>query len=54
LTNFLSHRAAAGKRISLLRLTGHPRMDEDVVGRIKRAVDVFENDGGDGGVTASS
>ena len=53
LTDFLSHRAAVGNRISSLRLSDHPHMDEDVVGRIKRVVDVFENEGGDGGVAVS-
>jgi len=53
LTNFLSSRAAVGKRISSLKLSGHPHMDEDVVRSIKRVVDVFENEGGDGDVTTS-
>jgi len=53
LTNFLSYRAAVGKRISSLRLFRHPRMDEDVAGSIKRVVDIFENEGRDGGVTVS-
>jgi len=53
LTNFLSRRAAVGNRISSLRLSGHPRMDGDVVENIKRVVDVFEDEGGDRGVTVS-
>ena len=44
LTNFLSHRAAIGKRISSLSIRGHrPHMDEDVVESIKCAVEVFED-----------
>ena len=43
LTNFLSHRAAVGKRISSLRMTGHPHMDEEVVASMECVVDVFEN-----------
>jgi len=32
LTNFLPHRAAAGNRISPLKLGGHLQMDEGAVG----------------------
>jgi len=53
LTNFLSRRAAVGNRISSLKLTGHPRMDEDVVRSIEYVVDVFENEDKYGGVTVS-
>ena len=47
LTNFLSHRATIGNQISLLNFRGRPHMDEDVVESIKRAVEVFEDDGTD-------
>ena len=44
LTNFLSRRAVAGNPISSLRLRNHPPMDDDVVGSIERAVNVFERE----------
>ena len=47
LTNFLSHRATIGNQISSLSFGGRPHMDEDVVESIKRAVEVFEDDGTD-------
>ena len=47
LTNFLSHRATIGNQISSLNFRGRPHMDEDVVESIKRAVEVFEDDGTD-------
>jgi len=42
LTKFLSHRAAAGNRISSLRLCNHPQMGRDVVKSIKRMVKVVD------------
>ena len=42
LTNFLSRRAAAGNKISSLRLNGHPHLDDNVAGSIERVVGVFE------------
>jgi len=48
-TNFLSRRAAVGNPISLLRLSYHPHMGEDVVERIECAVKDFEGDDGDDG-----
>jgi len=42
LTNFLTHRAAVGKPISLLVLNDCPRMPPEVVESIKRVVDVLE------------
>ena len=53
LTNFLSRRAAVGNRISSLRLTGHPYMEEGVVESIKRVVEVFEDKSRGRAVTAS-
>jgi len=53
LRNFLSRRAAVGNRISSLKLTGHPRMDEDVVRSIECVVDVFEDEDKGEGVTVS-
>ena len=47
LTNFLSRRAAVGNRISSLRISCRPHMDEDIAGDIKRAVTVYEDDGSD-------
>ena len=41
--DFLSHRAAAGNRISSLRLKHHPYMDRGVVESIGHVVGVFEN-----------
>ena len=41
--DFLSHRAAAGNRISSLTLIYHPYMDEDVVESIEHVVGVFES-----------
>jgi hypothetical protein len=49
LTNFLARRAAVGNQISSLSLSRHPRMGEDVVESITRAVEVFEDDGSDDG-----
>ena len=43
-TNFLSRRAAAGNRISSLRLCRCPPIDDDVVETIKCAVKTFENE----------
>jgi hypothetical protein len=48
-TDFLTRRAAVGNRISSLRLCGYPHMGGDVVESVKRAVDVFEDEGSDGG-----
>jgi hypothetical protein len=45
LTNFLTRRAAVGNRISSLSLGPHPHMGEAVVECIRRAVDVFEDEG---------
>ena len=42
LTNFLTRRAAAGNRISSLKLGYHPPMDEDVAEDIRLAVEIFE------------
>ena len=53
LTNFLSRRAAIGNRISSLRLSDHPSMDEDVVESIRRVADVFEDEDGGGSLTAT-
>ena len=47
LTNFLSHRATIGNQISSLSFGDRPHMAEDVVESIKRAVEVFEDDGTD-------
>ena len=46
-TNFLSRRAAAGNRIHSLLLYGCRPMGQDVVESIKRAVDIFDDRGGD-------
>jgi hypothetical protein len=45
LTNFLACRAAVGNRIYSLRLVDYPRIDEDVLENIRRAVEVFEDGG---------
>jgi hypothetical protein len=49
LTNFLTHRAAVGNRISSLSLSGYPHMGEGVVESIRRAVEAFEDGGSDHG-----
>ena len=45
ITNFLSRRAAVGKRISSLSLNGSLQMDENMAESVKRVVDVFEYGG---------
>ena len=44
LTNFLSRRATAGKRVSSLRIRFHPHMDKGVVESIERVVKVFKDE----------
>jgi hypothetical protein len=46
LTNFLTRRAAVGNPISHLKLECYPRMGEGVAESIRRAVEIFEDDGG--------
>ena len=45
LVNFLARRAAAGNRISSLKLNYHPRMGKGVAESIRRTVGVFEDGG---------
>jgi hypothetical protein len=54
LTSFLTRHTAVGNRISSLKLSRRPHMDEDVVESIRRAVDIFEDGGSyDGSHNAS-
>ena len=54
LTNFLTHRAAVGNRISTLDLGYYPYMEEGVIESIRRAVDVLESCGNGWGYSDGS